>query len=202
MEKIASRERTLYGMALIIAPLLLATATFFWHDTGEVGLIGGAIQVYACIFWAPALLGLLALVRDRMPGLASWGMLLVVAACVGGVNWGTDGVHADGYRIAGTAVPHQSETEALGAVAPLILYLPGLLFPATIITIGIALLRSKAVPSWSAALLIAGAISFPASRIPRIGLVAHLADLLLFIAAASIGWRMLNLERAARPAIA
>jgi hypothetical protein len=41
------------------------------------------------------------------------------------------------------------------------------------------------VPPWTAALLCAGAVAFPISRIPRIDAVAHLADALLVVAFAA-----------------
>jgi hypothetical protein len=44
-----------------------------------------------------------------------------------------------------------------------------------------------------------GAIAFPISRVPRIELIAHLADLLLLAGAAGIGWLFLQHEIDSHP---
>ena len=192
MDTTASARKKLFGLSLIIAPLLLAISTFFWRG-GEVGLAGATILIYAFVFWTSGLLGLLSLVRDTMPRFATWGMLMVIFACIGGTNWANEGLYLETFRIAtGASATPAERFMAMGVAGPLTLHIPGLIFPLTLIGIGIALLRSKVVPAWCAILLIIGGIGFPAGRIPRIEMVAHITDLVLLLAGIGLGLQMLR----------
>jgi hypothetical protein len=192
MDTSIDTRRKLFGLALIIAPILLGLSTFFWQGR-VIGMAGGVLGVYAFTFWAPALFGLLSLVQERMPSLGTWGILLVVFACIGGANWAMDGILAQAYPAAGSGVvTGDSLFVAMGVAGVLVLQVPGLLFPVTLITIGIALLRTRAVPSWCAITLLLGAVAFPASRIPRIEMLAHVADLLLLVPTVWLGLHMLR----------
>lgn len=193
MDRAAQLQRSLYGFALVVAPILLGLGTFFWNGT-EVGLTGGAIQVLASTLLIPALLGLLALLRPAMPRLAVLWIPFAIYAGVGGNNWGMDGIFAAVYGA--DAAAHEAAMNAMGPAAAVSLFLPGLLFPATLVLLGAAHLRAKTIPSWCALLLIIGGIAFPASRIPRIELLAHLADLLILIPTMWVGLQLLRSESA------
>ena len=65
--------------------------------------------------------------------------------------------------------------------AQLLLFSSGPLFPLSIIVLGIVLIRIKVTPVWQAVLLLIVGIAFPLSRIPRVVLMAHIADILLLI---------------------
>lgn len=192
MDAVLQAERKLYGVSLILAPLLLAVATFFWQD-GAIGMVGGTIQVYAYLFWLPAMLGLLSLLRPTMPNFAVWGVLLVTWVCLAGNNFGMQGIYEASFGQAGADEAQLAAANgAMGVAGVLVLYLPGLLFPLTLVLLGILLWRKRAVSPILAVLLCVGALAFPASRIPRIDLIAHLADLLLLVAAGGIGWQLLQ----------
>jgi hypothetical protein len=61
-----------------------------------------------------------------------------------------------------------------------------------LLVLGITLLRTKAVAAWIAILLFIGAIAFPASRIPRIEWIAHIADILLLVPTVAMGITLLK----------
>jgi hypothetical protein len=192
MEKTLDARKKLFGLSLIMAPILQGISSFFWQGP-EVGLAGGTILIYALVFWIPALFGLLWLIGPAMPRFSVWGTLLVSLGCIGGVNWANNGIYPAAYQAAGAgSLTNEALLSAMGASGPLTLHFPGPLFPIMLITIGIALFRTKVVPSWCAILLVLGGIAFPASRIPRIEMLAHVADLLLLIPAAWMGLRMLS----------
>lgn len=194
METVARTERMLYGLALIVAPLLLVLATFFWQGS-DIGLIGGAIQVYAYLFWIPALLGLLSLLRVAMPTFSVWGILLVCWVCIAGNNFGMDGIYLASFMQAGVDSQQvAAAADAMGVVSLFVLYMPGLLFPLTLILLAFLLWRTQAVSPRVALLLCLGAAAFPISRITRIEIIAHLADLLLLVGAGTIGWQLLRGE--------
>ena len=187
-------QQKVYGFSLIIASVLLVISTFFWQG-GEVGITGGTIQVFSCIFWLPGLFGLLSLLRPAMPRLAAWMSIAATIACIGGNNWGMDGLFFQVYRELGASATHETVYATMGPAAILTLQFPGLFFPLTLIVTGIALFRSKRVPAWCGLCLAIGGLAFPISRIPRIETLAHLADLLLFIPALVLGLRMMGSMR-------
>ena len=72
-----NQQRSMYGISLILAPLLQATSGFFWIN-GEYGVTGGTILVLSMVFWMPALITLFGFVKDRMPNYAAWGLLIAI----------------------------------------------------------------------------------------------------------------------------
>jgi hypothetical protein len=136
-----------------------------------------------------------------MPTFAVWGTLLVCLVCVAGSNFGMEGVYLASFMEAGADAAFMARLKEVMRVAQIVvLNGPGLLFPLTLIIIGYLLWRNRLVPPLFALLLCLGAIAFPASRIPRIEVIAHLADVLLLVAAGGIGWLFLQGETKAQPA--
>lgn len=192
MHQYLRTERTVYGLSLIVAPLLLAASTFFWQN-GQLGLTGGTIQVWSYVFWIPAMLGLLSLLRGTLPRFAAWAVLLVAMVCIGGANFGTDGVYLAGAEmLSGAPVDPDAFHAAISPASIFVLYMPGLFFPLSLMLIGFLLWRTGNAPPVFALLLIVGALCFPLSRLPRIELLAHLADLLLLAGAGGMGWIFLK----------
>jgi len=62
----------MYGVSLILAPLLLAISSFFWIN-GEYSVMGEAILALSMVFCMPAQLFLFSLLKDRIPNYANWG---------------------------------------------------------------------------------------------------------------------------------
>ena len=75
--------------------------------------------------------------------------------------------------------------------AILFLFIPGSIFPLSLLVHGLMLARGRVVPTWVGLMLALGAAGFPISRFPRIELLAHAADLLLLIPLVWIGLRLL-----------
>ena len=186
-------ERKLWGLSLILAPALFATSTFFWvHTSGRVeyGAIGGAIIAIATVFWIPAFIGLFDLLKETMPRYAAWGLLIAIYGCIGGAAFGLEGLFAEAFRI-----PHDVRREAWAQFPTtfnLTFFWPGPLFPLSLLILGAMLIRTKSIPLWAGLLICLAAIAFPVSRIPRIDLAAHAADVLMLVPLAYIGWGLLK----------
>lgn len=179
--------------ALVVGPTLSAVATYFWTD-GRYGATGGTILVLAMVVWAYGLLGLLDAVRPHAPRYVAVALPVFLYGIMGGAAFGFQGVFEDIFS--------RSTDESLDALAAhpaaayLLLWIAGAVMPLSLFALGTVLGRTHLVPLWTAALLCAGAVVFPASRIPRIDLVAYLADALLVVAFAAIAGS--GLARSAR----
>ena len=186
--KTQNAERTLWGLSLILAPALFAISTFFWVRTNgrvEYGATGGTIIAVATVFWIPAFIGLFDLLKERMPRFATWGLLVAIYGCIGGAAFGLEGLFADAFRI-----PHDVRREAWAQFPTafnLTFFWPGPLFPLSLLVLGTVLIRTKSTPLWAGVLICLAAIAFPVSRIPRIDVVAHAADVLMFVPLAYTG---------------
>lgn len=181
-------ESKFWAVCLVAAPLLMGISTFFWQG-GKVGMVGGTVQVYACIFWTLSYFAFYQRIRPVLPRIALLILLVGVYSGVGGNNWGVDGIYGAAFQALG-ATPEMTEgiIGAMGPFAPFILFMPGLCFPLNFILTAIVLGRVKALPIWAASLMALGAVLFPASRIPRIELLAHLSDLLMLVPMVWLGW--------------
>ncbi|WFE53189.1 hypothetical protein [Micromonospora sp. WMMD1155] len=174
-----------YRIALVLGPTGSALATYLWTD-GRYGATGGAVLVLAMVVWTYGLIGLLDAVRPRAPRYAAVALPVFLYGAMGGAAFGFQGVFEDIFD--------QSADASLAALAAhpfaanLLLWIPGPVMPLSLFALGIALARTHLVPRWPAALLCAGALAFPLSRIPRIDTVAYLADALLIVSFAAIAW--------------
>ncbi|MER7891692.1 hypothetical protein ABTX15_17870 [Micromonospora sp. NPDC094482] len=176
-----------YRTALVLGPAGSALATYFWID-GRYGATGGTVLVLAMVVWAYGLIGLLDAVRPHAPRYAAVALPVFLYGVIGGAAFGFQGVFEDIFE--------QSTDASLAALAEhpfaanLLLWIPGPVMPLSLLVLGVVLARTRLVPLWTAALLCAGAVAFPLSRIPRIDVVAYLADALLVVAFVAIAWQL------------
>jgi hypothetical protein len=182
-------EQQVWGISMLVAPFLFLLSTFFWQN-GEYTITGGTMLVVATVFWIPALMGLFAKLKDTMPTYAIWGLLVAVFGCISGSNFGMRGIYADVFEISKETLLKEAAAHSISF--NITMFMSGPLFPLSLLVLGVNLLRKKVVPSWIGILICSGAIAFPVSRILRIEPIAHLADLLLFIPIASLGWQLLT----------
>lgn len=184
-----SVERAVWGFSLVAAPALSAAATFFMQD-GDYGVTGGTLGVLASVLWIPALMGLFSLIRTERPRYAAMGLLIAIYGVVGGVNFSFEGFYAAALNLS-----HEKSVQAFASYpwqANLLLWLPGPLLYLSLLVLAFNLTRTQLVPRWVGLLLGISAIIYPASRIPRIDLLIHTADVLLLIPLAYVGLRLLS----------
>ncbi len=179
MNKKSELEHNIWKVSMIAAPVLVAIAQFYWEN-GLVTSTAGWLQVLAFAFWIVAFKGLLDYTKSKLPVFSAIGFLIVVYAMIGGAGFGYDGIYTEAM---GITTNEESTALASKIGLPLIfsLFIPGALFPLSIIAIGIALIRTKSVTLWIGILFIIAGISFPLGRIPRIDLFAHATNVLLIL---------------------
>lgn len=181
MEKseLSKLQKQIWIISIVLAPLLIIVAQFFWNE-GLVSSTAGWMQVLAYTLWIPAFQAMFYLLKEKMPVFATLGFLIAIYACIGGNNFGIDGVYMEAFGV--DSLEHaQSMHEEFGIAKIIALYLPGALFPLSLLILGILFAVKKIVPAWIAILLIIAAIGFPMSRIPREPIYAHIDNLLLLI---------------------
>lgn len=177
---VSRSQKNLWISCFILAPLFISLAQFFWHD-GMVSMTAGVLQVIAFTCWIFAFQGMFHVLRQEMPKYAVYGFAVAVYACIGGNNFGVDGIY-------GEAIGLNNLTEAgellnkIGWPTAFYLFIPGGLFPLSLLWLGVQLWRNKKVSTLTGILLCLGAICFPLSRIPRIPLLAHLDNIILLTA--------------------
>lgn len=195
-EEINQFQNKIWLVSLILAPLLLAISIFFWSN-GVLTGTAGWIQVLAFTFWILAFQGMFSLLKDKMPRYATIGFLIAIYACIGGNNFGMDGIYGEAIGINDIDAKNVLH-EKLGIGGVISLYLPGILFPLSLIVLGINFIRAKTFEWWIGALLIIAAIGFPISRIPREPLLAHLVDVILILSHTLIGLKILKAQSVAK----
>ena len=169
------QSNTVYGLSLLLAPLLMFISGFFWID-GEYGVKGGTILIISTVFWVISMVYLFGLIKLRI---AKWVMMFSIFGFISGALFGFVGVMAEIFNIS-----HQSYIDAFGKYPTstgILLFWSGPLAPLSLILLGVFLIKTKAAPAWVAILFILGGIAFPISRISRNDWLAHGADLLLLI---------------------
>jgi hypothetical protein len=185
-----SMHQKFLGASLIIAPLLFGASTFFWQN-GEYGVTGGTLLTLSMVFWIPAFYFLFSLLKEKMPYYYPIGLLFAIyGCCVGGVSFGFLGFFADIFNIS-----HQIYIDTLAQYplqANLLLFWSGPFFPLSLLVLSINLVRKNALGAWLGVLLGLGAIAFPISRIPRIEMIAHLADLLIATPMILLGYQIIK----------
>jgi len=125
-----------------------------------------------------------------LPNYAAWGFLVATIGCFAGNNFGFLGLLESAIQIPEAQQRAGMEQHAGAFVATL--FVPGLLFPLSLLVLGIQLIRARQVPLWVGILLCLGAIGFPASRIGRIQALAHIDDVVLLVACGTLAWQLIR----------
>ncbi|MFC5184627.1 hypothetical protein [Actinomadura harenae] len=166
------------GSCLILAPVLQAISTFFWQADRQ-GISTGTLIVLSTPCWIVGLAYIFHDIEKRVPRYAAIAFPLAVYGCVGGASFGLQGMYEELF-----GVSHDHTVDLIGqhpAAAFITLWMGGPLFPMSLIALGAVLTRIKYVPLPTGALIVAGGIIFPLSRIPREATIAHMADLILLL---------------------
>ncbi len=186
-----------YGVATILAPLLLLASTVAFVTDGQglnVGVLGGVIGVWAALALVIAFVGIIRLLEPAAPRGAAALTVLALSGFAAGVGFDVgaivDGVFgADEVNAAFDAAIASGGGDALLPLA----FLPwGLFGPAAMIVAGILLWRTRVTARWSGALLALGGVLFVIARPERLAIPALVADTVLVAALVPIGWRILR----------
>ncbi|HMQ49101.1 MAG TPA: hypothetical protein PKA00_16625 [Saprospiraceae bacterium] len=193
--QVSKLQQNVWSACLILAPALIVAAQFFWKD-GVVTATAGVIQVLAFTCWIFAFQGMFNALKSDMPRYAVVGFVIAVYACIGGNNFGVDGIYAEAMGITSLEEADQL-IQQIGFPSAIYLFIPGTLFPLSLLLLGIQLWRTKKISTLAGLLLCVGAVCFPLSRIPRIDLLAHIDNLLLLAAHVMIALELFGKRQSA-----
>lgn len=168
----------MYGVSLLLAPLLMFASSFFWIN-GEYGVAGGTIVIISTVFWIVTMIYLFGLLKIKMPRIAQWGLLISIFGFVSGGLFGFVGVMTEIFGISHQTYIDQFENYPIST--GILLFWSGPLAPLSLILLGILFLKAKTTNPWIAIMIIIGGIAFPVSRISRNEWIAHVSDILLLI---------------------
>lgn len=187
-----------YGVALIVGPLLLLASTIAYITQGEginEGVLGGTIGVWSVFALLIAFIGISRLLESSSPRAAA---TLIVVAAIGFSAGVAFNIEAALIGMAPEIDPILDDAFEEGSNAIAILaFIPwGWFAPLSFVFTGIMFWRTRLVARWSAALLIAGGVLFVIGRPARIDVLAVLTDVLLIAALVPIGWAVLIGARA------
>jgi len=186
--RVFSYEKNFQGFSLIVAPLLMGLSTFFWKN-GEYNVPSATMLILSLFFWIPALTGLFALLNEKMPRYSVYGLWVAVFGCISGVCFAFLGYLASVLNISHEA--YIKELANYPITSQLLLFATGPLFPLSLMLLGINLIRTTS-GVWIGLLIFLGGIAFPASRIMREPLLAHLADALLLAPCLMVSFRLIT----------
>jgi hypothetical protein len=188
MNGLSKTDSFFWGVCLVVGQGISTLSSFFWADNGRHTINGSVLVILGMIFWAVGFIGLFSLFREKNPWYSRLGLLYAFYGCLGGIGFGFEGLYSIILGVEKIGVEaHQKFPLHMN----LVLFWSGPAFPLTVLIMGILFLIRRITPLWIALLFIAGAISFPVSRILRLPWTAHVADFLLLIPVIFISWHFI-----------
>jgi len=179
----ASPSDRLIGAATIIGPLLMLGSTVAWLAEAEE--TRAVLIMWAMIGFGLTLVGFSGRLRAATPGGAAVVLGLGMVGTCAGAAYAAEAAIVEHFGI-------ERLNEQTTMSATLVLQLPGLTFPLSIIAAAVLSWRHGLLRPGHAAALAAGAAAFPASRVPEVAEIALLGDALLCAALIPIGIAILS----------
>lgn len=201
-------RKTVAGMCMVAAPLLLLVGMIIHperkSDVGDqLAVIAGEMDAWfaahlivalALVFAVPAVLGLMHMLREREVafghvggGLAMLGLLATtgVVAIDGFVGW-----QAAAQPSGEMTALFERVTETTGIVVPF--FVMSLAFAAGLLFLAAGLYRARAVQSWTAAMLAAGAVVFAVGNAAASDLLSIVGAAVLLVGFVQVGRMVLS----------
>jgi hypothetical protein len=196
MSPLAAR---IYGVAAVIAPLLLIATTVAYIVEGEGinhGVVGGTIGVWSAIAMVIAMVGVLRLLEVRRPRAAPILSLFALSGFTAGVTFNVEAAFRAMVPELDAGVDAAID-DGSGMMA-IFMFLPwGWFAPLSLILVGIFLWRSGTTAWWTGALMIVSGVLFVVGQMENIGMIAIASNVALLLALAPVA---LALFRSARTA--
>lgn len=167
-------SRSVLVAASLVGPLLLLASTVAYIAGGDgmsEGEAAGAIQVWAFVAVALALVGCARALETRTPVGATVLSVTAIVGCVGGALYGLDAIQL--AVLDGSIHEH--------AASPFALRIPGLFFPVALLVLGVLVARRARAPRVAVVATVLGAVLFPAGRIGDVAAIAVVTDLLILV---------------------
>ncbi len=186
-DKIQAR---IFGASLIGAPLMILLSSLLHAMDSDVG--SGTLGFYAFLLYIPAGMALTTLLAERAPRWAVIARIPLTMGALGGAAYSVVRafIGAAEGKINASAVAELRTIEDMGL--PFALNLPGIVFPLTMIAMGITLWKTGAVSAVTGLGIALAAVAFPMSRIPDVPALYFISDGLFLLALGGIGLRFLS----------
>lgn len=177
--------RRLQAIALLLGPLIFAVSPFFWVN-GHYGVNGGTLIALSMAPWVYGLIGEYEILRERAPLISGLWLLMLLIGMLGIIAFGLqgffEGAFEVGERVALEGFSHYPPQSIL------VLWLPGPVFPLSLLVFGVLLGWTRSASWWVSALICLASITFPLGRALRLEWIAYVADLLVVIPFAQLAW--------------
>lgn len=202
-------RRTVAGLCLIVAPLVLGAALLLHPGEGEAGLVesiagnpglivaSSLLIIFSSVLFVPALMGILNLVRGRGVTLVHIGVGLMLIGVIGHAVWTTFQIvmaallqsNLDQSQLA--AAVEGGGPPPVGLMVGLFMFLGGFFLGLLVLAAG--LWRSRAVPRWVAVGLV---LVLAGDFLPGGKIVAALGVALMVACFGVIGLKVLRMSDA------
>ncbi len=173
-----------WASCLVLGQTLNTLSSFYWESTGRYSMTGSVLIILAMVFWAVGFVGLFGLLKKESPWFSRFGLLYAFYGCLGGIAFGFEGLYSTIFDLSDQVGLEAFEKYPLHM--NLVLFWAGPAFPLTLLLFGVMWIFHRKSARWIGLAMAFGGILFPISRILRIELVAHLADLVLLVPVTAI----------------
>lgn len=164
-----------------IGPVLLLSSSIAWMAGDDLAELRGTLQFWAIPFLVLGLVGIASRLERPAPTARAAITCLLAIGGAAGASFANEILVVDQFDV--ERLMHQDTPSALLALG-----LPGLCMPFSIVLTGLLSRVHRTLPATRAALLVAGGVLFPMSRIPAIAELAVVADLVLVAAIVPVWW--------------
>ncbi|MEU3273049.1 hypothetical protein ABZ639_19585 [Saccharomonospora sp. NPDC006951] len=175
----------LQAAALVVGPAIFALSPFFWVD-GHYGVNGGMVIALSMVPWVYGLFGEYERLREYLPVTAGLSLLLLLIGMFGSIAFGLQGFFEGVFGL-----HDRVALEGFAEYPPqslVVLWLPGPVFPLSLLVFGGLLLWTRLSPWWVALSICAAAVAFPLGRVLRLEWVAYVVDVLVIVSFAQLAW--------------
>lgn len=146
--------------------MLYAVSTLNWQDDGTYGITGAVWMAGALVCWLYGLNAVYDRLAARWPRFTAVARLVLAAGVAGGIAFAVRGFYDGALGLTRDASIQVLDDHQV-ASQQLLFFLPGPLFPASLVIMGVALTRARLVhPALGVALAATGVI-FPVTTILR-----------------------------------
>ncbi len=171
------------AVATMVGPLLLLASSVAWlADAREAQAI---LLMWGTIGLALTIVGFSQRLRRALPWTAAVVLGIGIIGTAAGAGYAVETAMVDHFGI-----ERMNDQDTLATV--LVLQLPGLLFPLSLVVAAVASWRARLLTPIHAGLIAVGAILFPASRVPEIAGLAIGADAVLSLGLVTLGVALLT----------
>lgn len=201
MDRDTNLRRQTAAWCLIAAPLVITIGDLLSMQAvlsryAQHSYSGLVVHLVSMVFLLGAILGLAHLLRGPAPRYALTVGAAAVIGFLGGTNIMAVRLHIWALQTSLDSTLYDQvkqglSGEAQAALAPVI-FGPGLFTPLSLLLAGLGLWRWTRLPRWSLALLLLGAVLFPAGRISATLSLILLSDALLLVSMIFLGFNLLR----------